>query len=91
MGAPALKIDLEVGYPNSAAMSGFIAGLYESFPLTKIQKLSSVDQKSTLEVYYFYKPFDLNKIKNDQTTIPNYSTENVSVLQMLKEFQEKQK
>lgn len=90
LGAPTLKIDLEVEYPSSAAMSDFIDGLYTSFPLTKIQKMTSIDQKSTLEILYFYKPFDLNQIKSDQTTIPNYSVENVSVLQMLKAFQENQ-
>ncbi len=82
-GFPAIDVVITVTTLDERNLVTFSDGLYRNFPIARINTLSSQENESTIEISFYYRPYDLNQIENGGALTP-YTIEYGEVLQQLR-------
>lgn len=68
-GVPFLRVILNATAQDAESLVAFINGLYSSLPLAEVKVLNSKNNEATLEVNFYYKPYNLQALSgNDEIT-----------------------
>ena len=87
-GMPILDISVSLAVENKASIKQFIDLVYKSLPVAKVNKISSDDSTASLEISFYYKPFDLDKIQQTNNT-RQYQQTDPTTLEKIKEWESK--
>lgn len=68
-GTPAVTVSIELSGVNENSILLFIKNLGGNFPLSKVTKMDLVNGAAELDIEFFYKPYDLNRI-NANVVLP---------------------
>lgn len=69
-GFPLLSVDVTVKAPSKENLTEFLVALNNKLPLSEVKKISSTDDVSTLELNFYYKPYDLAILANQDKISP---------------------
>lgn len=82
-GFPTMDVVITVSTSDEDNLVTFSNQLYESLPIARINTVSNRDNLSTIDISFYYRPYDLNQIENSNEVIP-YLSEYGTTLQQIR-------
>ena len=79
LGVPFLRVIVNISSQNINDLTRFINNLYESLPLAEIKVLNASVNEATVEVNFYYKPYNLQALTGEDVITP-LSTQEEQVL-----------
>jgi len=70
LGVPFLRVILNLSVQNMDDLTEYINNLYESRPLAEVKILNTSANQATLEVNFYYKPYNLQALTGEDVITP---------------------
>lgn len=83
-GIPYIDVSVELLGVDKSSLSAFAEALSTSFPLNEISKISVSAGEASIDIKFFYKPYDLSVINKD--FINSLSSDDISLLKTLTSY-----
>jgi hypothetical protein len=80
---PSMNVILSLTSSNQRQVITFTEELYKSFPIAKINSVASQEGSSSLEISFYYRPYDLERLQNTKE-VPAYTNETLQLLEQLR-------
>lgn len=82
-GFPTMDVIITVSTLDEENLVMFSNQLYENLPIARINTMSNRDNQTTMEISFYYRPYDLNQIENSNEVVP-YLSEYDRTLQQIR-------
>lgn len=87
-GYPSMNVVLSLSSTGQSQIVEFTKRLYASFPIAKVNTVASQDGNSSMEISFFYRPYDIDILQNSDE-VPGYTNETLNMLDTLHKTQNK--
>ncbi len=85
-GFPSMNVIVSLTSTDQRQLAQFTDLLYKKFPIARVNKVTAHQSNSSVEISFYYRPYDLSQIQNT-TEIPGYTNESLELLKKLRESQ----
>jgi hypothetical protein len=82
-GFPSMNVVLSLTSSDQRQIVSFSQELYKSFPIAKINSVASQDGSSSMEISFYYRPYDIDKLQNTRE-VPAYTDQTLQLLDQLR-------
>lgn len=84
-GMPVFDISVSLAAEDKASVAQFVDLVYKTLPVARVNKITSDETAASLDISFYYKPFDLDKIQQTND-VKQYQQTGGSTLQEINEW-----